>query len=430
MPRLGGDVANRFRLVLTDAAIVLGVLAVAGLMLSFFGGSDLSIGNLVLRAQHGSGHPLPRPPESALIAGRDFEKRLPPPEDRPRNVILFLGDGMGLGHVSAAEILLHGPGSTLTLSALETVGLMRTWAANDLITDSAASGTAIASGFKTDRKMVGVLPDGRPVRNLFEAARARGLATVVITTSGLVDATAASFTAHVADRDSHHIIFQQMLDSGTDVMIGGDWSRYRKARKNRDYQVMVADLKDLGSARGYQVVRDLEALRAATLPVLGLFPPRDVGPDAYGPPLETSLRRAHELVGRDPQGFIMVVESEITDEAGHDNDIAGVMEGMRELDAAVALALQLAAADEETLVIVTADHDTGTLALVDGEYDTGRAIVRWASGEHSAQSVPLFASGPGSTLFAGVLDNTDIGVRVAALLGLHGLPGLAESPQN
>jgi alkaline phosphatase len=126
----------------------------------------------------------------------------------------------------------------------------------------------------------------------------------------------------------------------------------------------------------------------------------------------------------------MVVESEITDEAGHDNDIAGVMEGMRELDAAVALALQLAAADEETLVIVTADHDTGTLALVDGEYDTGRAIVRWASGEHSAQSVPLFASGPGSTLFAGVLDNTDIGVRVAALLGLHGLPGLAESPQN
>jgi alkaline phosphatase len=401
---------------------------VAALLALFarFGGIELALGNVVLRSQLGT--------EAALEAPAPGQPPMAPPltipdesAPRPKNVILFIGDGMGIGAVSAATALLDGPGGELKMMGTPHVGLMRTWAADDLVTDSAASGTAMATGHKTNRKMVGMLPDGKPVRNLFELARDNGYASGAVTTSGLVDATPASFTAHEAHRDNFDSILEQMLDSGTEVLIGGTWTKKDKVRRNARYNELLSDLEALGSSHGYTVLSDPEAMTDAPAPLLAVFPPRQDAKEAHGPPLEVSTLRAIELLASDPEGFILLVECEVTDSKGHDNDIAGTMAGVRELDRAVAVALDFIRGRNDTLILVTADHDTGGLALVDAEYADGRALVRWATGEHSTQWVPFFAFGPGAEYFSGVFDNTWVPQWLAELLDLGKLPQMAEN---
>ena len=164
--------------------------------------------------------------------------------------------------------------------------------------------------------------------------------------------------------------------------------------------------------------------------MLALFPPRPGGDNSHGPPLAETALRAIELLREDPEGFLLLVECEITDEFGHLNNIEEVMNGMRELNAAVAAVLETTEGDGETLVVVTADHDTGTLAVVDGDYEEGRATVRWATGQHSSQWLPLFAFGPGAERFTGVLDNTEVGKLIAQALGLEPFPQMADFEDN
>jgi alkaline phosphatase len=419
---------HRIGRILVPALVTLAIVAVALIVFSRFGGKELAIGNLVLKAQKGTTYPLESPP--AAPVGRVSNQPDGEPGPRPRNAILFVGDGMGLGAVSAAADLLDRPGSALAMTDTDQMALVRTWASNNLSPDSAATATAMATGFKTRKKAVGVLEDGRAVRNLFEAARESGLSTGVITTSGLVDATPASFTVHAGWRDDYHEIFEKMLVSGTDLMIGGDWTRFSKAKKNREYLDLLARAEELGQNHGYRVILDPDEIAGAELPLLALFPPRPVGGNSHGPQLAESTLRAFELLAENPDGFVLLVETEITDELGHSNDIASVMEGMRELDEAVAAVLAATEHAGDTLVVVTADHDTGTLAVVEGDYEEGRAAVRWASGDHSTQWVPLFAFGPGADRFRGVLDNTEIGILLAEALGLDFTPQLADNQGN
>ena len=275
-----------------------------------------------------------------------------------------------------------------------------------------------------------MLEDGRLVRNFFEVARDGGRATGIVTTSGVVDATPASFTVHVEWRDDYHEIFEKMLASGTDLMIGGDWTRFSKAKKNKNYLELLARAEELGHDKGYQVIRDPKSIDSTDLPLLALFPPRPKGGNSHGPPLAVSALRALELLQGDPDGFTLLIECEITDQFGHSNDIEMVMEGMGELNDAVEAVIEATEGSGDTLILVTADHDTGTLAIVDGDYEEGRALVHWASGEHSSQWVPLFAFGPGADLFTGVLDNTEVGILIARALGLEHFPQLADSVEN
>jgi alkaline phosphatase len=416
--------------VLAPVAGTLAVLAIALYVFSFFGGEELAIGNLVLRAQKGSSYPLQAPQNSFP------DPRPPAPTNEEyvgpdaRNVILFIGDGMGVGHVSAASDLLSFPGGTLAMVDTPHVALVRTWVADNLAPDSASTGTAMATGFKTRKKAVGVLEDGRVVRNLFEVARDHGRTTGVITTSGVVDATPATFTVHVEWRDDYHEIFEKMLASGTDLMIGGDWTRFSKAKKNPAYLDLLARAEELGQDHGYQVIRDPSSIATAELPLLALFPPRPSGGNSHGPPLAATALRGIELLGEGPEGFVLLVECEITDEFGHSNDIEEVMNGMRELNDAVAAVLEATEDDGDTLVVVTADHDTGTLAVTDGDFREGRVRVQWATGDHSSQWVPLFAFGPGADRFTGVLDNTEVGQLIAGALGLEPFPQLADFVEN
>ena len=426
LQRKGGHVASSLQRFLACLCVLLAVLSIVLWVFSRRGGNEVAIGNLVLRSQKGVTVPLRPPLPETLAAARDLDSDLAPVDPMPRNVIVFIGDGMGIGHLSAAAALLERAGGDLRMTGAPHVALVRTWAANTIATDSAASATAIATGFKTNMKMVGVLPDGRVPRSIFEAARERGLGTGVVTTSGLVDATTACFTAHVDFREKYDEILLQMLASETDVLIGGDWTRYKKTRKNQSYMDLIARTEELGAAHGLEVVRDTAGLQSASPPFAVVYPPREESPEQHGPPLAVSVRRALEVLMAVPEGFVLVVESEVTDSSGHENDIRATLDGVRELDAAVVAALEITAAGSDTLVLVTADHDTGSPALVDGFYDEGEVTVRWASPDHSSQWVPLFAFGPGAEVFDGVIDNTEIAQRMVWLLGLEPLSHMAD----
>jgi alkaline phosphatase len=390
---------------LVHALVTLSILALALFIFSFFGGNALVVGNLVLRAQTGNSYPLTSPVVSYPSPEQAVDQNVTEIGPRPRNVVVIIGDGMGVNAVSAASLILDGPNTSLTMTETPFVGLMSTWSTDNLIPDSASTATSMFTGFKTRKKAIGILEDGRVVRNLFEAARVNGSATGVVTTSALADATPAALTAHSNSRDNYGEILEQVFNSGTDLLIGGDWTGKRKARHIDRYMEIIENAEQLGAERGYNVIRNPELLDETSLPLLALFPPRPDFHLQHGPPLASSARQAFR-------------------------NFSGVMDGMRELDEAVALILDLAERQGNTLVVVAADHDTGGPALVDGDFATGRVDVRWADDSHISAFVPVFAFGPGAETFTGVFDNTEFATKIANALDLDGFPQLADTIEN
>jgi alkaline phosphatase len=403
------------------SAAVSVVLVAVALAVVVYLERDLVVGGLTIRWQDVGSVPLPVSADQVPVELARPEPSWSVEGGRPRNVVIFIGDGMGVGAVSAGSVLLHGPEGGLAVEDAPVVGLMRTWSASDLVTDSAASATALATGYKTINRRLSQLPDGRPVRTVLEAARAAGLGTGVVTTTGLFDATPAGFSTHAAHRRQYHDVFRGMMASGVDVMLGGDWAD-KDSRWGERFGLDAG--LELARSAGYTVVRDPSALDAVTEgPVLGLFPAREPGGDAHGPPLRESVEHALRLLQRWP-GFVLLVESEETDETAHDNDIGALLDGLEELDAAVRWVLDEAAVRGDTLVVVTADHDTGGLGIDGAAYGDGSARVRWATGDHTHQWVPVFAFGPGCERFGRMLDNTDVAWVLGELLELPDFPAI------
>ncbi len=416
---------TRSRRPLLIFALVALLLAVAVLYVTTrFTRVEPVIGDLVLSAHQIDTHPFPVPEEAAIRVGSGRRAGTSPaPETPPRNVVLAIGDGMGIGHLSTAAALLHGPHGGLAVESAPSVALVKTHVGNELVTGSAAGATSIATGMRTDNKMVSRLPDGRDLRTLFEAVKIRGMATGVITTSGLVDATPAAFVAHADRRTEYLEILTQMLDSNTDLLIGGDWARYPKAMAKTGY-LDAARTAESAAGDRFNVIRSEDQLATAELPLVALFPARPGSRLSHGPPISTSVRRALDLLSTAGSGFVLLIESEDTDEAAHENDLEYLLAAMSELDQAVGVVLEFARTRADTLVIVTADHETAGPTIIDGDFKDGIAEVRWLSDDHGANWVPLFAFGPGADRFSGVIDNTDIALIVADLLDLEPLPAI------
>lgn len=304
----------------------------------------------------------------ALAAGAAAAQTSAPPDAtaRPRNVILMIPDGCGPAAITLARLVSGHP---LVLDSL-LVGAVQTHSADSHVTDSAAGGTALATGVKTRNRMIGVDPEGRPLGTLAEAAKTRGLATGLVTTADLTDATPAAFVAHVVLRTSQDSIALQMFGQRVDVLLGGDRSRWLPVPaggRRRDRRDLVAEHR----ARGGSVVTTPTELAAARkLPLLGLF---GIGTDQIAleidrdtlrePSLAQMTAKALELLGPAPRGFFLLVEGGRIDDAGHDDDPAGVAREVLAYDQAVGLALAFARRNPGTLIVSVADHETGGLGL-------------------------------------------------------------------
>jgi alkaline phosphatase len=340
--------------------------------------------------------PSPPPPRYELV-----------PPAAPRGVVLAIADGMGVAHLAAGRLAAVGPDGRLQVERMPIAGLVATHTVDDLVTMSEASATALATGRKTRNGRVGSGPDGAPLRTLLEAARDGGLATGLVTTYEIVDATPAAFAAHVTNRAALQDIAAQLVESGVDVMLGAG-RRHFLPPPGGDRQD-GADLLARARQLGYEVVTsETELENASGDRLLGLFDIDLTARRPSEPSLVEMTRAALRRVAAGQRRFFLLIEEEGIDTRAHEHDIAGTAAAVSRFDAAVGLVLDFAAADGGVLVIATSDHETGGLVLDRGTLAAGRLEVIWADLSHSAVPVPLFAFGPGAERFGGQLDNTEV----------------------
>ena len=327
----------------------------------------------------------------------------PSRDNEVRNVIIMIGDGMGLEQVSCAWVVNHGK---LNLDNFPHTGLSRTWCTNKLITDSGAGGTALSSGVKTAYSHVGTAPDSTDIPSVLVKARQLGKKTGVVVTCHFADATPCDFCCHNEYRYNQDDLIADYVDCGVDYLAGGGLDWFTVNRKDgRDITKEMA-------AAGYHVALTEEELMAAELPVIGILAPDNL-PVAMerGDLYRHSVARGLDILSRESgdKGFVMMLEGSCIDDWLHGNDIGKAMEELLDFDRTIGDVLQWAAADGHTLVVVTADHNTGCLTLQDGNLEEGTIGVAFGSESHNGIAVPVYAWGPGSDVFTGIKENDEWG---------------------
>lgn len=318
-----------------------------------------------------------------------------------RNVIYIIGDGMGLAHIYAAMSVSNKP---LNIERCTVTGLAKTFSANRYITDSAAGGTALATGSKTNNGSVGVDPQGNRLSSILQIAEDNGLATGIICTSSLTDATPASFIAHQLNRDSLEAIARDYLKTDIELFIGGGYDNFAKRSDGMN-------LADTLRSNGYEVCTSMDMiLKSSSGKIAGFIAPLDppfrLG--GRGNMLPSATAKAIEILGRDQDGFFLMVEGSQIDWAAHNHASDTLVDEALDFDEAIGVALDFAMKNGKTLVVVTADHETGGVTITGGDINTRNARLQFSTSGHSAVMVPVYAFGPGSGKFTGIYDNTEL----------------------
>ena len=322
---------------------------------------------------------------------------------RVRNVILLIGDGMGHGAVNAA---MYANGGELTMTNLRTFGLVRTQSADNFTTDSAASGTAYATGQKTNNGYLGVNTAKERIPNIPEILAPLGYACGVLSTDDLNGATPAAFFAHQPARGMKEEIWADLPASSLTFASAGTQNAYE-----------TRPLATQEAIRGrYTVVYDPKDPAVAGSERL-LYLPKTVTLDR-GDYLPATTEMAIEyLSARSKKGFFLMVEGARIDKSEHSNDFPGTVKEALDFDKAVEAAIRFAERDGHTLVVISADHETGATILSKAEPENGYALGVFASKGHTPMMVPLFAYGPRSREFTGTQENSDVANKILAILG-------------
>lgn len=334
---------------------------------------------------------------------------------KPKNVILMIGDGMGLTQISAG---LYANNNKSVFERFPVIGLHNPRAFNDLITDSAAGATAFSCGKKTYNGAIGVTPDTLPCTTILEMAEAKGMATGLVSTSSIVHATPASFIAHQKQRKMYEAIAADFLNTDVDIFIGGGKKYFtRRAEDDRD---LYQELR----AKGYTVAdffdSDLSLLKpnpennfaffTADSEPLPVAQGRDYLPQATKMAIDFLDQQAED-------GFFLMVESSQIDWGGHANNADYIISEMKEFDRVLHSVLDFAEKDGQTLVITTADHETGGFSIVKpSRMDS--LVTKFTSDYHTAMLIPVFAYGPGAKAFAGIYENTEIFHKMKSLMNI------------
>lgn len=432
-------------------------------------------------------------------------------EKPPKNVILLIGDGMGMGAIEIARQFEYGKSGVLHMEKLEHVALMRTYSANNYVTDSAAGGSAIATGIKTNNESIGVDSNGSEVDSILDAFQANGKKVGIISTNMVVDATPAAFAASVKNRwtGGAHIA-RQLFDHRIDVILGGGTDYFEAEKQNG------IDLVSKFKEAGYAVTMTKQELAASknSNKLLGLFHPTYMNfkldreeVHSQEPTLPEMTEKALDVLSQSDNGFFLMAEGARIDSMEHAADMTGIWRETIEFDQTVKKAVAWAKKRNDTLIVVLADHETMGLSAsetmdisalkkinVSTEYmakqltfdkdneiepksvisvfktyahialtteeaqqfidnvrrnktlvypkhridwEIGSTIaqhykagvadrsIRAASstGGHTANMIPVFATGPGSEAFDGVLDNTDISQIITKTAGVPFTPG-------
>ena len=335
----------------------------------------------------------------------------------PKNVILLIGDGMGLSQITYG-ILKNK--ETSNFERFKYIGLIKTSSTSDEITDSAAAATAFASGKKTFNGAICVDGNKKSLPTILEIAKANGFATGLIATSSIVHATPAAFISHQNSRHNYEEIALDLVKNEVDVFIGGGLKFFN----NRSDKI---DLTKKLLEKNYKIYTDQKSFfedkrcqgRVAALLAKEHMPKMQEGRKDYE---KQALIKALSLLSHNKKGFFLMVEGSQIDWGGHQNDAEFIKEEVVDFDSVIGAALDLAIKDKNTLVIVTADHETGGFALsgrnLHRDENYGAITPEFTSSGHSAVMVPVFAYGVGAENFMGIYENTEIFFKIRKMIGI------------
>ena len=327
--------------------------------------------------------------------------------DEPLNVILMIGDGMGYDHVELARLVEFGENGSLTMQQLTWNASVATFSADASVTDSAAAATAMACGVKTNKGMLGLKPAGQSVQSILEYAQILNKSTGIVSKTRIIDATPAGFMTHVWNRYEFDEIASQIVQSDVDVLLGG----------GLDY-FSAGQLSDMES-NNYTIVYDRPTMLNVTSGrIFGLF--ADIHMDyeldrnhLTDPSIAEMTNKSIELLSQDPDGFFLMVEAGRIDLAAHDEDkVRNALETI-EFDESIRVALDYVEAHNNTILIVTADHETEGLVVLSHDLNSelpgslsthnekealriervNNITVQWTADYHTAADVPIYCYG-------------------------------------
>ncbi len=326
-----------------------------------------------------------------------------------KNIILMIGDGMGINHIAAT---MYAHDNELTITQIPTIGMIKTQSSNRFTTDSAASGTAYATGKKTYNGAIGVDPDTSRIANIPEILAPQGIISGVVTTDNIFGATPAAFFAHQPQRNMSGEILHDLLDCPLSFVAGGSVEAFEK---------VFPDYKEKLSQERYTVLHDYTLLpqyqQAERIIYVAPSEVQRLKKDGRPDFLPATTRYAIDfLKNKSSQGFFLMVEGARIDSGGHANNLETVITETLDFDEAVAEALKFADRDGETLIVITADHETGGMSLLKGDISTSEMEVCFTTKGHSPVLVPVFAYGPCSDQFKGFMENTDLMEKIVSLL--------------
>ncbi|GIN71994.1 alkaline phosphatase [Bacillus sp. J14TS2] len=388
-----------------------------------------------------------------------------------KNVIFMIPDGFSTAYATGYR-WYKGEKSIMDDML---IGMHRTYSANSVVTDSAAGGTAMATGVKTNNGMIAMSPSGDRLPTILQAAQASGRKTGLLTTTTITYATPAAFASHVQDRKMEADIAPQLIDNKVDVLLGG----------GREY--FPEKLLKQAETEGYQIVTDRKGLsvNSSSDKLLGLFSDGAMAPEldrhrTKEPSLAQMTKAAIRLLQKEKNGFFLMVEGGQIDWAGHANDAAWAMNDIEAFEQAVKQAKEFAKKDQQTLVVIAGDHNTGGISIggynqyaanidllhkmkATGQYMatqldqdrnnskkvlkkyanivltpdeerkiqvakdpqrainqvlSKRALIGWTTYEHTGVDVPVYAYGPGAESFRGLQENTDLPKKMAKLMNI------------
>ena len=320
---------------------------------------------------------------------------------KPKNIILFIADGMGFSHLSLAMHTLQSEDVPSVWQQFEVKGWHNTKSTIGPLTDSGASATAMATGTPTDWGKIGQDADGVRLTSVFEMAAEQGYTTGIVTDSYIWDATPAAFVAHTDSRDNARDILTQLASSKLDLLFGeledlgeGD---------NPDYESTIEIL----TQRFHLLDKSMAAPETDVTdqPIAAIYDEDEIQDLNSSPNLTRLTEVALNHIASKNTPFVLLVESEEMDAASHNNDSERVIEGLKSIQHTLSLILEFAKTQGETLVVFTADHETGGLAAVSSFIDYPEMQIRWSTFEHTAAVVPVLAIGPGGEHFASIQEN-------------------------
>jgi alkaline phosphatase len=316
-----------------------------------------------------------------------------------KNIILLIGDGMGTSQIYAGMTANKGH---LNLERCNVVGFQKTYSANSFITDSGASGTAIATGKKTNNGSIAVDTSGEPQKTILEYAEDHGYVTGLVATSTITHATPASFIAHNVNRGKYEEIAADFLNTEIELIIGGGEDHFNNREDGLD---LISEFIE----KGYSFVRDIKEIDNSSEKVV-CFNSKEANAPFIDrtQKLPDATRIAIDFLEQKGESFFLMVEGSQIDWAGHDNYTEWIIGEVLDFDEAVGEALDFASRNKETLVIITADHETGGMGINGGNIQDGTVEAGYTTEGHTAVMVPVFAYGPGAESFAGIYDNTEL----------------------